>query len=139
VHVLQHLHPYMSPPQGLIVGAGPCGLAAAFVLRKNGITVRLIEKALDYQISVCGNGIQVNAMDLRDTLIFANALLQPRILELFKILVADIFDNSIEPPHMRACDGKPVIRTWDFGVKEPVEQIRNHSLLDGMRCWALEI
>jgi hypothetical protein len=62
-------------------------------------------------------------MDLPGSLIFdlpANALLQPRILELFKILglVTDIFDNSIEPSQIRAYDGKTVIRTWDFGVKE---------------------
>ncbi|KAF9513726.1 hypothetical protein BS47DRAFT_1362271 [Hydnum rufescens UP504] len=86
----------MSSPQALIVG----GLAAALVLRKNGIPVRLIERALDYQIGVRGNGIQVNAMDLPGSLV-----LDPptQILKLFKILglVTDIFDNSIEPPQMR--------------------------------------
>ncbi|KAF9503620.1 hypothetical protein BS47DRAFT_1386419 [Hydnum rufescens UP504] len=80
----------MSSPQALIVG----GLAAALVLRKNGIPVRLIERALDYQIGVRGNGIQ------------------PRIPKLFKILglVTDTFDNSIEPLQMRAYDGKTVTR-----------------------------
>jgi 2-polyprenyl-6-methoxyphenol hydroxylase-like FAD-dependent oxidoreductase len=102
---------------------GTGGLAAALALRKNGIAVRLIEKALDYQIGVRGNGIQVSAMAIPDSLIcdpLTNALLQPRILELFKILglVTDIFDNSIEPPQMRAYDGKTVIRTWDFVQKE---------------------
>ncbi|KAF9504137.1 hypothetical protein BS47DRAFT_1368999 [Hydnum rufescens UP504] len=75
------------------------GLAAALVLRGNGITVRLIERLWILR-SVRDNGIQ------------------PRILELLG-LAADIFDDSIEPPQMRAYDGKPVIRTWDFGVKEP--------------------
>ncbi|KAF9503617.1 hypothetical protein BS47DRAFT_1369397 [Hydnum rufescens UP504] len=97
----------MSSPQELIVGRPTgknptCGLTAALVLRKNGIAVRLIEKALDYQIGVRGNGIQ----DSRAFKIFGQ--------------VTDIFDNSIEPRQMRACDGKPVIRTWDFGVQEPV-------------------
>ncbi|KAF9513742.1 hypothetical protein BS47DRAFT_1457330 [Hydnum rufescens UP504] len=55
-------------------------------------------------------------MDLPDSLIFnplTNALLQPRILELFKTLglATDIFDNSIEPPQMRAYGGKTAIRT----------------------------
>ncbi|KAF9513704.1 hypothetical protein BS47DRAFT_1362259 [Hydnum rufescens UP504] len=35
-----------------------CGLVAPLVLCKNGIPVRPIEKALDYQIGVRGNGIQ---------------------------------------------------------------------------------
>ncbi|KAF9505746.1 hypothetical protein BS47DRAFT_1334240 [Hydnum rufescens UP504] len=92
----------MSSPQVLIVGAGPCGLAAALVLCKNGIPVRLIEKALDYQVGDRGTAIQ------------------PRILELFRILglVTDVFDNSIEPPQMRAYDGKTIMRTWDFVHKE---------------------
>ncbi|KAF9513709.1 hypothetical protein BS47DRAFT_1362262 [Hydnum rufescens UP504] len=44
------------------------GLVAALVLRKNVIPVRLIEEALDYQIGVRGNGIQVTAMDLPGSL-----------------------------------------------------------------------
>ncbi|KAF9514925.1 hypothetical protein BS47DRAFT_829253 [Hydnum rufescens UP504] len=76
----------MLSPQVVIVGAGPCGLAAVLVPRNNRIAVRLIEDALDYQIGVR----QWN---------LTNTLLQPKILELFKILglLADIFDNSIEP------------------------------------------
>ncbi|KAF9513745.1 hypothetical protein BS47DRAFT_1485535 [Hydnum rufescens UP504] len=70
-------------------------LTAALVLRKNGIVVRLIENALDYQIGVRGDGNQVSTMDHPGSPVFdplANALLQPRILELFKILglVTDI-------------------------------------------------
>ncbi|KAF9507423.1 hypothetical protein BS47DRAFT_1398613 [Hydnum rufescens UP504] len=114
MRVLQRLHPHMSSPQVLIVGRPTrknptCnsdshigGPTAALVLRKNGIAVRLRDKALDYQIGVRGNGIQ----DSRAFKIFGQ--------------VTDIFDNCIEPSQMRACDGKPVIRTWDFGVKEPV-------------------
>ncbi|KAF9507421.1 hypothetical protein BS47DRAFT_1366646 [Hydnum rufescens UP504] len=63
------------------------------------------EKALDYQIGVRGNGIQVSAFGppwLPGLGPQPNTLLRPRILKLFKILglVTDIFDNSIEPPRM---------------------------------------
>jgi hypothetical protein len=63
-------------------------------------------------------------MDLPDSPIFdlqTNVLLpQPRILELFKILglFTDVFDNSIQPPQMRAYDGKTILRTWEFVQKE---------------------
>ncbi|KAF9503730.1 hypothetical protein BS47DRAFT_1402118 [Hydnum rufescens UP504] len=107
VRVLQHLHPHMSSPQGLIVGRPTgkhlmCGLVAPLVLCKNGIPVRPIEKALDYQIGVRGNGIQ------------------PRILELIKILglVAVIFDNTqfstFVPPHPRIlgqCTAEAMLRS----------------------------
>ncbi|KAF9503639.1 hypothetical protein BS47DRAFT_1386416 [Hydnum rufescens UP504] len=97
----------MSSPQELVVGCPTKsprrGLAPALVLRKNGIVVRLIGKALDYQIGVRSNGMQ------------------PRILEQFKILgmVTDIFDNCIKPPQMKTYGGRTVIKTWEFGVKEP--------------------
>ncbi|KAF9504595.1 hypothetical protein BS47DRAFT_1401250 [Hydnum rufescens UP504] len=80
-----------TPPQPLRAH----GTALIVYMRRN-----IVVKALDYQIGVRDNGIQ------------------PRILELLG-LAAHIFDDSIEPPQMRAYDGKPVIRTWDFGVKEP--------------------
>ncbi|KAF9505745.1 hypothetical protein BS47DRAFT_1400122 [Hydnum rufescens UP504] len=102
--------------------------AAALALRKNGIAVRLIEKALDYQIGVRGNGIQVSAMAIPGSLIcdsLTNALLQPRILELFKTLglVIDILDNSIDPLQMRAYDGKLSLgRGTLFQRKSQVQQ-----------------
>lgn len=39
------------------------GLTAALVLRRNGVFVRLIEKALEYHIGVRGNGVQVSGLE----------------------------------------------------------------------------
>ncbi|KAF9502788.1 hypothetical protein BS47DRAFT_1370015 [Hydnum rufescens UP504] len=126
----------MSSPQVLIVG----GLTAAVVLHQNGVTVHLIETALDYQIGVCDNGIQVTGMDIPDSLVFhplTEALLQPMILEVFKVLglVTDIFNNSINPPQMRAYDGKTLIRTWHFGIKEHVIPSIPHTCTISFMDW----
>ncbi|KAF9513649.1 hypothetical protein BS47DRAFT_1343865 [Hydnum rufescens UP504] len=102
------------------------------------------ETALDYQIGVRDNGIQVTAMDIPDSLIFhplTEALLQPMILKVFKVLglVTDIFNYSIDPPQMRAYDGKTDIRTWHFGIKEPVipsvPHARTISFMDWYTCF----
>ncbi|KAF9513730.1 hypothetical protein BS47DRAFT_1382358 [Hydnum rufescens UP504] len=100
-----------------------CGLAAALVLRKNGIPARLIEKALDYQIGVRGNGIQ------------------PRIPKLFKILglVPDTFDNSIEPLQMRAYDGKTVIRKNSHVLTFVTSELLKHDKRGFSENEALEV
>ncbi|EMD33646.1 hypothetical protein CERSUDRAFT_117754 [Gelatoporia subvermispora B] len=64
----------------LIVGAGPAGLVAALTLLKNGIPVRIIDKAAEFHVGRRGRGIQ------------------PRTLELFHMLgvLPDIMTASAE-------------------------------------------
>ncbi|KAJ3905978.1 FAD binding domain-containing protein [Lentinula edodes] len=80
----------------LIVGAGPSGLSLALLLLRNGLSVRIVEKQLQFHPGERGAGIQ------------------PRTLELYKLLgiLPDIIDRSSPPPtNLRSFampdDGKP--------------------------------
>ncbi|EIW82608.1 hypothetical protein CONPUDRAFT_120706 [Coniophora puteana RWD-64-598 SS2] len=74
-----------STTQVLIAGAGPTGLAAALVLRRNGIDVRIIEKQASTNPGSRGSG------------------LRPRTLELFHQLEAkDIIEKSSQVIPIRA-------------------------------------
>ncbi|KAJ4489071.1 FAD binding domain-containing protein [Lentinula lateritia] len=80
----------------LIVGAGPSGLSLALLLLRNGLSVRIVEKQLQFHPGERGAGIQ------------------PRTLELYKLLgiLPDIIERSSPPPtNLRSFampdDGKP--------------------------------
>jgi len=78
-----------TPPQVLIVGAGPSGLILALTLLRNGIPVRIIEKSPLPRIGQRGAG------------------LMPRSLELFEFLgIIDlVMQRSIKPPTARMYKG----------------------------------
>ncbi|KAJ4474895.1 monooxygenase [Lentinula aciculospora] len=70
------------PTNVLIVGAGPTGLALALLLLRSGLSVRIIEKQLQFHPGERGAGIQ------------------PRTLELYKFLglLPDIIERSATSP-----------------------------------------
>ncbi|KAJ7489247.1 hypothetical protein FB451DRAFT_1522774 [Mycena latifolia] len=89
-----------SLPKILIVGAGPCGLALALTLRRNGIPVRLIDKAMTSAIGQRGFGIQ------------------PRTQEVFKALgVIDQINKQarVIPPFRTYAlpEGIVPLKTWE--------------------------
>ncbi|KAK7061102.1 hypothetical protein VNI00_000838 [Paramarasmius palmivorus] len=48
----------------LSLGAGPSGLAAALLLYRNGISVRIVEKRGDFRVGMRGAGIQARTLEL---------------------------------------------------------------------------
>ncbi|KAJ7080586.1 FAD binding domain-containing protein [Mycena belliarum] len=58
----------MSQPSILVAGAGPAGLILAIILLKNGVPVRLIDKAATYPIGSRGAGVQPRTLELYDIL-----------------------------------------------------------------------
>ncbi|KAG6837349.1 hypothetical protein H0H93_010951 [Arthromyces matolae] len=67
-------------PRVLIVGAGPSGLVCALSLRRNGVAVRIIDKATEPRVGQRGAGIMVPLNTLTPLLILTK--IQPRSIEL---------------------------------------------------------
>ncbi|KAK7462927.1 hypothetical protein VKT23_007507 [Stygiomarasmius scandens] len=89
----------------LIVGSGPTGLALALVLRRNNVPVRIIEKRSEYPIGSRGCGVQ------------------PRILELYKIL-------GILPEFLEVCT--PLMKVAQFSPRgnEPDKILEMATVLE---------
>ncbi|KAF9017773.1 hypothetical protein BDZ89DRAFT_960743, partial [Hymenopellis radicata] len=89
------------------VGAGPAGLVSALSLVKNGIQIRIVDKAEQYHVGSRGFGVQ------------------PRTFELFQTLgvLEDIQKYSTPIPTMRAYKlpgGTVPVKTWDLYEKGEV-------------------
>ncbi|TRM65347.1 FAD binding domain-containing protein [Schizophyllum amplum] len=88
-------------PEVLVVGAGPSGLVAALTLLRNGVPVRIIDKAAEHRIGQRGAGIM------------------PRSLELFhQIGVAhEITKRAITTPVVKLYEmpeGRKALRTFEM-------------------------
>ncbi|KAJ3881576.1 FAD binding domain-containing protein [Lentinula edodes] len=120
----------------LIVGAGPSGLALALLLLRNGLSVRIVEKQLQFHPGERGAGIQ------------------PRTLELYKFLgiLPDVVERSStspenlkyftapddgKPPHLAPISqtledtpDRPMINARILGQNRHEQLLREHILAD---------
>src|SRR5258707_4949071 len=58
----------MTPPDVLVVGAGPAGSVAALVLARAGVRVRLVDRARFPRDKLCGDTINPGTMTILDRL-----------------------------------------------------------------------
>ena len=68
----------MTPLDVLVVGAGPAGSAAALVLARAGVRVRLIDRARFPRHKLCGDTVNPGALAILDTLNVDRAQVTPR-------------------------------------------------------------
>src|SRR5258705_8607165 len=58
----------MTPPDVLVVGAGPAGSVAALVLARAGVRVRLVDRARFPRDKLCGDTLNPGALAILDRL-----------------------------------------------------------------------
>ncbi|GBE86251.1 predicted protein [Sparassis crispa] len=124
----------MPPPSEiptLIVGAGPAGLALALTLIKNGVKVRIIDKALDYHIGTRGSGLQARTLEVLHFLgvlpdIQAKAIpMKPRRLYKLPRGVEPIDTRYMLPP-MDPTPSVPFVNALMLGQESSESILRTH-------------
>ncbi|CCM01287.1 uncharacterized protein FIBRA_03336 [Fibroporia radiculosa] len=115
----------------LIAGSGPCGLALALTLAKNGVKVRVIEKDSEFHLGQRGAGIQPRTLEVYNLLgvlpdVYARGL-SGRKMCFYKL------PGGVEPlkkfymyPPEEPTPSVPFINLWGLGQFLAEEILRTH-------------
>ncbi|KAJ6569265.1 FAD binding domain-containing protein [Mycena capillaripes] len=95
----------MATPSVIIAGAGPSGLILAIILRKSGVSVRIIDKETTHRVGSRGSTIQ------------------PRTLELYDIL-------GVLPDILKIGATLPSIAKYDHGEIRPTSMVKLADILE---------